>query len=71
MVPEVAALVCGLLVRGRYAFNCQPHVAMLNPGTKLVKITGVFETPWVLQKAYDKALEYFDQCRFKITDPLY
>jgi hypothetical protein len=71
MMPEVAALVCGLLVRGRHSFKCVPHSPLLSPGDKLVKITGVFETRYVLERAYDKALEYFDQNKFRITDPLY
>lgn len=71
MTPEVAALVAGLLIRQRKIFSCVPFIAVLGAGDKLCRITGLFETPYILEKAYDKALEFFDQNKFNITGPIF
>jgi hypothetical protein len=51
-------------VRERRKFQCVPY-------DEEIEITGFFESQYVLLRAYDKALEFFDRNVFKITDPLY
>jgi hypothetical protein len=63
--PEEAALVSGLMVRGGHSFQC------VKWKDGYWKVSGFFTGPFILQNAYDRAAEYLQNERFKVTDPLY